>query len=220
MVAATAIVAAYTAIALLLLRRRGLPDPWLRVDVFAVVGLVFNALLAAQQLHSNQKLPDSKEVKDEAFGCTFDPGMAKLNSVLGAAELLIYLDYGRWQLMPVLVVPALQWIGVALCAFTLVWLVWVDTYFLRHFATAEESQQIMAHGPYRFVRHPRYLGLLLSRAAISLVFASIIGWVILIGWIVVVLRRIWLEERHLEHVFGRHYEVYSQNRARLLPGVY
>lgn len=47
-----------------------------------------------------------------------DIAIALLLLRLGTAELLIYLDHGRWELVPALAVPALQWIGVGLCVFT------------------------------------------------------------------------------------------------------
>lgn len=215
-----AVVGAYIAIALLLLRQWGQANPWSALDVFSGSGLLFNALLAAQQLRSYRQLPPSQEVKNEAFGYSFDPAMATWVSLLGLGELLIYLDYGHWHLMPALINPWLQWTGVVLSVLTLELLLWVDSYLVSHFASPEETRRLMTDGPYRWIRHPRYLGLILSRTASSLTFASIIGWVFLAGWIAVVIRRIRLEERHLYGQFGATYSQYSRNTSRLVPGLY
>jgi protein-S-isoprenylcysteine O-methyltransferase Ste14 len=79
---------------------------------------------------------------------------------------------------------------------------------------------VMTAGPYGYVRHPRYLGLIVSRTATPLTFASIIGWALLVAWIAVVLRRIRLEELPLQRSFGESYHNYSRLRARLIPGLY
>src|ERR1051325_4258556 len=142
-----AVVATYIALALLLLRRWGQADAWSALDVFSISGLLFNALRAAQQLRSHQQLPPSQEVKNEAFGYSFDPAMAKWIGVLGLGELLIYLDYGHWHLMPALINPWLQWAGVVLSVLTLGLLLWVDSYLVTHFATPEETKRLMTNGP-------------------------------------------------------------------------
>lgn len=142
-----AVAAGYTVVALLLLRQWGQPDPWSRVDVFSVSGLLFNALLGAQQLRTVRRLPPSQEVRNEAFGYTFDPAMARWVSVLGLGELLIYLDYGHWHIAPSPEVSGLQAVGVAFSVVTLALLLWVDAYLVEHFRTKNGSRQIMDEGP-------------------------------------------------------------------------
>lgn len=53
-------------------------------------------------------------------------------------------------------------------------------------------------GPYRLVRHPRYLALIIAQTAFALIFASPLAWGFLVLWIFLMLRRIRLEERHLQ----------------------
>lgn len=72
-------------------------------------------------------------------------------------------------------------------------------------------------GPFRWVRHPRYAGLLLSRLAFVLIFASAIGWALLVVWFAVILRRIRLEEAHLGRSFGDAWTRYAEGRASDLP---
>ena len=144
-----AVVAGYTVMALLLLGQWGQPDPWSRLNVFSVSGLLFNALLGAQQFRSYRQLPPSQEVRNEALGYSFDPAMARWISVLGLGELLIYLDYGRWHLVPALEISGLQMTGVALSAVTLALLLWVDAHLVQHFSSTENSRQLMNEGPYR-----------------------------------------------------------------------
>ncbi len=75
-------------------------------------------------------------------------------------------------------------------------------------------------GPFRYVRHPRYAGILAIRVAFALVFASLIAWILVAAWLALFLRRIHLEERYLRTALGAHYAAYAERTARLFPGVY
>jgi protein-S-isoprenylcysteine O-methyltransferase Ste14 len=78
----------------------------------------------------------------------------------------------------------------------------------------------MRTGPYRFVRHPRYAALLVSRIAFALALASILVWIFALGWLWAILRRIGLEEAHTQELFGAEYGNYAATTRRLIPGVY
>ncbi|MBO0799151.1 MAG: isoprenylcysteine carboxylmethyltransferase family protein [Blastocatellia bacterium] len=90
----------------------------------------------------------------------------------------------------------------------------------RHFADEGSTRKVITGGPYRFLRHPRYAGLILTRIAFALTFASILGWLFMIGWTLVVLRRINLEEPHLREIFGTEYDIYAGKTEKLIPGIY
>jgi protein-S-isoprenylcysteine O-methyltransferase Ste14 len=49
---------------------------------------------------------------------------------------------------------------------------------------------------------------------------SVVAWVLGIGWVVLVARRIRLEERHLRSRYGERYDRYASRTARLVPGLY
>ena len=82
-----------------------------------------------------------------------------------------------------------------------------------------EGGQLIAHGPYRRLRHPMYAAVLLLTAAAAVVAASLpatLGWLLLLG---VLLIKAGLEERWLAaHHAG--YAAYCRHTWRLLPGVY
>lgn len=195
--------------------------PWARVNPFVLCALALSFLLGLQQLAFSRALPPSDAVRHEAFGINYDPAMARLISILALAELAVFLDYGHWHLVPLLEQRSLQYTGLAFYVIALVWLRWVDTRLATHFAAAAESgREVMTSGPFRYIRHPRYSSLILSRIAFALVFASVLGWVLTLGWVLVVRRRIRLEESHLQELFGETYEAYAQHTWRLLPGLY
>ena len=210
----------YYFVALGLLRQWHSPHPWSRLDAFSggylLIGLIWGA--AATRFH--RAIFRSKEVLEEASGKKYDAKMLWMITALSLGELAVFLDYARWRLVPALVQPALQWLGLALALAGALWLLWVDTYLSRHFAGDLAARQIMSDGPYRFVRHPRYVALLVSRVSFSLALASILGWLFALGWLIAILRRIRLEEAHLRGIFGADYDAYASRTARLIPGLF
>jgi len=84
-----------------------------------------------------------------------------------------------------------------------------------------DSQKVMRKGPYRFVRHPSYLGLLLGFVAAGVHSRN---WIALASAVVptttAMLYRIHVEELALNAAFGEEYSSYSRETKRLLPGIY
>jgi protein-S-isoprenylcysteine O-methyltransferase Ste14 len=86
--------------------------------------------------------------------------------------------------------------------------------------TIQEGHRLVTDGPYRYLRHPRYLGIILFTTGISLVFRS---WLTLIFIAVLTLVLIWRihdEEALLHQEFGPDWEAYSQRSWRLIPFVH
>ena len=83
------------------------------------------------------------------------------------------------------------------------------------------DQVVVERGPYRWVRHPSYTGLLLTCVGIGLAldnWASLVAAVVLptIG----IVARIRVEERALNDGLGEAYQRFAASRARLIPGVW
>ena len=70
------------------------------------------------------------------------------------------------------------------------------------------------------IRHPSYLGLLLTALGWSLAFRSLVGVILTFLTVVPVVARIRAEEKLLRTYFGREYEDYCARTWRLLPGIY
>lgn len=210
----------YFATALAFLRQWGAPHPWMRLDLFSGGYLVLNTFLTARQLVFGYRMSRSEELSREFFGIKFDPQWMRWASVLGLGELLVFLDYGQLHLAPMLEIPILQIIGLVLYLLAVYWLIVVDRYLSRHFTAHLASRSLMTDGPYRRVRHPRYNGLIVTRIGLALMLTSLIGWTLVAGWMLLVLRRIKLEEAYLSETFGDSYKNYARRAARLIPGIY
>jgi protein-S-isoprenylcysteine O-methyltransferase Ste14 len=86
---------------------------------------------------------------------------------------------------------------------------------------AVPGQTVVTHGPYRWVRHPSYTGLLLITLGFGL---GAHNWLSLLLCAVVpllgLLPRIAVEESELTQVLGEPYRSYRKTTRRLVPGLW
>jgi protein-S-isoprenylcysteine O-methyltransferase Ste14 len=210
----------YQVLALLFLRHWRSSAPWRDLDFFSGGFFVLNALLLLHRLRFSLGILDSRETLREASGLNYDPATIRLGTMLAIADLSVFLDYAHWHLMPSLRQPALQIAGLVLYACAVAGLMWTDNYLVHHFQGDLNNRPLMTAGPFSIVRHPRYASLLLAKLGFTLLFASVLAWISLVASILMVRRRIRLEETHLLEVFGPGYGSYSERTARLLPRIY
>jgi protein-S-isoprenylcysteine O-methyltransferase Ste14 len=82
----------------------------------------------------------------------------------------------------------------------------------------EPGQAVVSTGPYRWIRHPSYAGLLLVVAGFG---AALGNWLSLTACVVLplpaIVWRIHVEEAELNRVLGEPYSTYQSDRARLIP---
>jgi protein-S-isoprenylcysteine O-methyltransferase Ste14 len=197
----------------------GRPYPAERIDLYSGGFFLLAPLWMAESLHFVNRVAGG-DARDEAFGHTFDRAMSGWTSVLAGCDLAVFLDYGRWRLVPELIHPVPQSLGLALWALVPFWLLWADRHLRRHFAGPDWRDRLTTGGPFARVRHPRYAGLLASRLAFALLLGSVVAWGLLAGWALLVARRIRLEERHLRSRYGEAYEAYASRTPRLFPGLF
>ena len=132
-----------------------------------------------------------------------------------AAALLPGADVPRRVAYAVSLV--LLWCGIALRWWSFRTL---GAYFTFSVQTSDD-QAVVDTGPYRWVRHPAYLGMLLAIAGIGAMTGSPLGVLVLVGTVLVgVVYRVRVEEQALLDVIGDPYRRYAAGRARLVPGVW
>ncbi|MDD2676812.1 MAG: isoprenylcysteine carboxylmethyltransferase family protein [Methylacidiphilaceae bacterium] len=117
----------------------------------------------------------------------------------------------------------IRWVGVVLNAgggALRLWPVFVLGQRFSGLVAIQPGHTLVTSGPYRFVRHPSYLGLLVYVLGWGLAFGSWAG-VILAGlFLPPLLARIAAEERLLRSQFGAEYDAYRARTSRLIPGIY
>jgi protein-S-isoprenylcysteine O-methyltransferase Ste14 len=84
-------------------------------------------------------------------------------------------------------------------------------------AELTDRGEMTARGLYRWVRHPRYLGMILAVFGACLLGGSQALWFAFVAWLAVVLAMIWVEDRELRVRFGPAYIEYAKCVPALLP---
>jgi protein-S-isoprenylcysteine O-methyltransferase Ste14 len=102
-----------------------------------------------------------------------------------------------------------------------VWAVLVLGAAFRTTVEVHVGQSVVDTGPYRWVRHPAYTGLLLIGAGIGLALGNWLSLALLVLVpLAAMLRRITVEEAILAEVMGEPYHDYQERTKRLVPGLW
>ena len=114
----------------------------------------------------------------------------------------------------------ISWAGTGLLAGGLtlrVWSAWTLGRFFSLRVTVFDRHELIVSGPYRYCRHPAYLGSLLQVVGLILAFQSVAGLIFLIVFIPLVFWRIYDEEALLAVTFPHTYAGYRRRVPLLFP---
>lgn len=116
------------------------------------------------------------------------------------------------------------WAGVAVMAAGLGLRIWaarvLGAFYTRTLRTSAQ-QRLVAHGPYRLIRHPGYLGNLLLWLGAAIASANgIVATTIAVAMGRAYQARIAAEEAMLAETFAEEYPPYAGHTWRLIPFVY
>jgi protein-S-isoprenylcysteine O-methyltransferase Ste14 len=107
-----------------------------------------------------------------------------------------------------------MWLGLALR----IWAIAALGGAFRTTVEVEPGQTVVSSGPYRWILHPSYTGLLLIVAGFG---AALGNWLSLTACVLLplpaIVWRIHVEEAELNRVLGEAYRTYQSDRARLIP---
>ena len=154
---------------------------------------------------------------------SWDKIIMSLYSVLLFLLLILSgLDGGRFHWAPApLPLQALGWAAVILAGGLVFWVTSVNTFLSRYARLQDErGQQTVTRGPYRLVRHPMYLGVIVLMLGIPLVLGSY--WALVPGGLIGVLFviRTALEDKFLQSDLPGYKEYSKRVRYRLVPGIW
>ena len=144
-------------------------------------------------------------------------------TLLVAIAAAVALRISGWGRLPADWAPALRWAGCALIAGGLALRMWAIRVLARFFTVdvgIRADHQLIDRGPYRWLRHPSYTGVLLAfyGLGIGLGNAASLGVLaVLVTW--AFLRRIHIEEAALRQAFPAGYPAYAARTWRLFPGL-
>ena len=145
----------------------------------------------------------SKRIPPGAWFLASAVAMVILNSVLRGVQL-IPVPYRYGGIVFVLV-------GLAIG-------LWALSFFEKIGTTLRPSKApsvLVVRGPFRFSRHPMYLGLTFALCGFALLLGSLTPWAIVLAFFVLVARRSALAEEELaEKIFGDGYRRYKRRVRR------
>lgn len=132
-----------------------------------------------------------------------------------------------WNFLPqasVTMTPTLQIIALAIFGGGLL-LRWYSIYYLGRYFTVDVAvaadHKVIDTGPYRYLRHPSYTGVLLAFLGFSLYTGNLASLAVLMGAVLFVfMHRIRIEEQVLQSGLGQPYIDYMKRTWRLIPFVY
>lgn len=93
----------------------------------------------------------------------------------------------------------------------------------QHFSlnvTIQNNHKLIKDGPYRIIRHPRYLGIIVFLVGIPLTFSSILPLILDIIVIGILLWRIKDEEELMRIEFKDEWDEYKESTYSLIPYIY
>ena len=118
--------------------------------------------------------------------------------------------------------PALGWAAAALTAIGIGFAIWARLYIGRNWSprpAVKEHHELVTTGPYAYVRHPIYTGILLATLG-SALLGTLFGIVMFIVLAITFALRIGKEEQLMLELFPRHYPEYQKHTKRLVPFVW
>jgi protein-S-isoprenylcysteine O-methyltransferase Ste14 len=192
---------------------------WFYVALFAagmtIIGVVVKRanpdLLEAR---SKWRRQDTKPF-DRIFLALFVP-LSTLQPAIGALDVvrLGHPELPAWSL----------WAGICLSVPSMALMAWCMV-ANRHAETTvriqiDRGHKVVTGGPYRFVRHPMYVGAIAMYLSSALILES--EWALMVAGVIAILF-VWrtsLEDRTLRRELPGYEEFTCQTRYRLLPGVW
>jgi protein-S-isoprenylcysteine O-methyltransferase Ste14 len=196
---------------------------WTMAWVYLALFVANQAVLGALLFRAQPDLLAARSEPDRERARSWDRPLAGIASLFGPLSTLIVagLDVRfSWSTsLPFTVRMAA--LGAAVLSYALGdWAMVVNQHFYGFVQINETSHDVVASGPYRFIRHPGYAGGVLFALAVPLWLESLWAYVPAALTIVALVVRTALEDRTLQNELDG-YETYARRvRYRLVPGLW
>jgi protein-S-isoprenylcysteine O-methyltransferase Ste14 len=190
--------------------------PWFWATLLIHGTLVQIAFLLMDPALRRERLRPKRGGRDRHFRRIAGPLIIAHLAIAG-------LDVGRYHWSPPLS-PVIQGMGLAAYSFGVLFIVWAMTWN-RFFSPvvriqAERGHHVISTGPYRFVRHPGYTGMLIAALTEGIALGSLWSIVPLIPFMAQIVRRTLIEDGILRRELDGYEGYVERVRFRLVPGLW
>jgi protein-S-isoprenylcysteine O-methyltransferase Ste14 len=110
--------------------------------------------------------------------------------------------------------------GIALTATGVLFAIWARLYLGRNWSgtvTVKVGHELVRSGPYRWVRHPIYSGLLIAVSGTAIELGQLSGIFSIVLVYVGLRLKLRIEEQFMTEVFGSEYDEYRRTTGALIP---
>ena len=187
---------------------------WLLMGILFVPMFAAGLVMMAKNPDLLRKRLNAKEQETE------QKTVVKLSGLLFIAAFVVAGLNWRlgWCVMPDWAV----WVaaGVFLASYLLYAEVLRENTYLSRTIEVQENQKVIDTGLYGIVRHPMYMATTVLFLAMPLVLASPISFIIMLGYIPVIAKRIKNEEKVLEEGLEGYTEYKKKVKYRILPFIW
>ena len=138
-------------------------------------------------------------------------------------SLLAAIDAGRFHWspqLPIILYPVM-FVLILIGSYIIYWAMWTNNFFSsRVRIQTDRGQYVITDGPYRYVRHPGYVGMTIFAPASALLLGSIYALIPAAITIVLLIIRTYLEDITLKKELPGYADYTKQVRFRLIPGIW
>jgi protein-S-isoprenylcysteine O-methyltransferase Ste14 len=191
---------------------------WLFFSTFLVLMAGFGVFFAKRQDLMQERIRPGPGVKwwDKIFFVLFGP-LSFSDSLFAA------LDAGRFHWspqLPIVLYPA-AFVSVLVAYSIIFWAMWTNNFFSsRVRIQTDRGQYVVTEGPYRYVRHPGYIGMIIYTPACILLLGSVYALIPSAIVIVLLVIRTYLEDITLQKELPGYADYAKQVRFRLIPNIW
>ena len=194
---------------------------WLEGWLFLGLYIAFSLLAGTWMLKNNPGMLEERLKVEKTPGKKWDKAVILLiGAFFIAAFIVAGLDvfHFHWSSLP-LAVEAFGFIGIAL-GFALVFLALRENAFATRTVEVKKGQKVISTGPYKFVRHPMYVGAIAFFLCTPLALGSLFAILPMVCAVALFVARTYLEDKTLQKELKGYKEYAKRTRYRLLPGVW
>lgn len=187
---------------------------WLLMGILFVPMFIAGLVMMAKNQELLRKRLNAKEQEEE------QKTVVKLSGLLFILAFVVAglnWRFGWWVLPDWAVWVAA---GVFLVSYILYAEVLRENTYLSRTIEVQENQKVIDTGLYGIVRHPMYMATTVLFLAMPLVLASPISFIIMLGYIPVIAKRIKNEEKVLEEGLEGYVEYKKKVKYRILPFIW